>query len=237
MRLDTRFNRGGLQKGLLLETYGGLFNELSDSSPVSLARVGGSAGQPRLPLALVDIAERGVTGPVIRPHRQRRGRDYLVVSGRNGRKIEFPECPREIQEFIERVTANLRAIDSLPEPFFEPAALPPSKPRNVPAIAAFIFAALCASLSLLSLQGLSEQLDHVDRHERALKDHSYDKATLRRWMAEAEDEARIEGIKLGVGAGFTLLGAGIRAFLYLKGRRKQRAADEASQRVATAPVR
>jgi len=44
VRLDSRFNRGGPQKGLLLETYGGLSNELSDSPEVSLARVGGSAG-------------------------------------------------------------------------------------------------------------------------------------------------------------------------------------------------
>lgn len=44
VRMDSRFDRGGLQRGFLFEVYGGLENELKDSPAVSLARVGGTAG-------------------------------------------------------------------------------------------------------------------------------------------------------------------------------------------------
>lgn len=80
---------------------------------------------------------------------------------------------------------------------------------------------------------MSEELENIDRHERSIKDNSYDKATLRRWIAEAEEDATIEGIKLGVGASLTLLGAAVGAILYIRGKKKQRAADEAQRLVGS----
>ncbi len=44
VRVDTRMERGGPQPGMLLETYGGVEDELKHSPEVSLARAGGSAG-------------------------------------------------------------------------------------------------------------------------------------------------------------------------------------------------
>lgn len=83
VRVDTRFERGGPQQGVLLETYAGVENQLKDSPDVSLARVGGNAG------AFIPILRRtNILAPRI-------FLDGLVARG--GDPVPFTELPLQPQ--------------------------------------------------------------------------------------------------------------------------------------------
>ena len=105
------------------------------------------------------------------------------------------------------------------------------KGAYVPSLVAFIFAAFCGLFALLSFNEWSEQEGRIDRYQRSLKTETKsEQERYRRWIAEAEEKAMIAGIQGGVGGGLGLLGVAIGGILFLNGRKKQRAANEAWQR-------
>jgi hypothetical protein len=88
--------------------------------------------------------------------KRRRARHTVAVHDRNNRQVVFDEFIAEVQAFIQHVTANMRAIDSLPEQVFDVAPLTPVKAGRTALIAGLVMAGLGALTILLALVAVNE---------------------------------------------------------------------------------
>jgi len=66
------------------------------------------------------------------------------------------DSPKEVQEFIAHVSANFRAIDSFPEPFFDRAALPLPKPGKSALVTGLVIAGFGAMTIVFALVAVQE---------------------------------------------------------------------------------
>ena len=103
---------------------------------------------------LEQLAWTDVTG--VTYYRVRRGRDHVDVRGRNNQKVAFYDWVNEVHEFIERTTGNIRAIDSFPEPFFDPAPPPAPKAGRAALVWGLVMAGLGALTILFALVAVQE---------------------------------------------------------------------------------
>ena len=88
--------------------------------------------------------------------KRRRARHTVVVHDRNNRQVVFDEFISEVQAFIQHVTSNMRAIDSLPEPAFDVAPLPPTKAGRTALVSGLVMAGLGALTILLAFVAVNE---------------------------------------------------------------------------------